>query len=106
MANTQELSNFLKADNVKDGDIITFVDPGAIIEKVFDGDNGKETKKILEILVTLNGVKKIYSPNNTTRKLLEQAWGFETDAWVGKKATISLFPAPNGKNMIVAKPVK
>lgn len=105
MPNTSALSKFLKADQVKDGDIINFIDAGTIKDKEFTQDGQKETKPVLELTVEVNGERKIYTPNGTTISALNKAWTNNTEEWVGRQARITLIPAPNGRDMIVAKPV-
>ena len=106
MPDTSKLSKYLKPEIARDGDTILFLDAGVIADKTFKNDQGKdETKPALEITVKFKGENKTYSPNKTTVKLLSAAWGTETEAWVGKSAKITILPANNGKDMIIAKPV-
>ena len=106
MPDISKLSKYLKAEEVKDGDVITFLDPGTIEVKEFKKNDGEvEKKEVFEILVSINGNKKLYSPNVTTRKLLAKAWGNCTEHWVTKKAKITVVPSNNGKDMIIAKPL-
>lgn len=105
MVNTSSLSKFLKADHVKDDDIINFMTAGTIEFKEFKKDGKVETNPVLEMAVRVKGEDKIYTPNATTRGLLEKAWGNDTENWVGKQARITVIPGPNGKDMIVAKPI-
>lgn len=102
MPDTSKLSRYLKAENAKDGDIITFLDAGVIVEKQFKKD--EPPKPSLEITVKFKGETKTYSPNGTTVKLLNAAWGTATEKWVGKSATLYVLPSNSGKDMIVAKP--
>lgn len=96
----------MKADHVKDGDIINFMDAGVIEDKVFKkAGEEDETKPILEITVEVNGEVKTYSPNGTTVGILNKAWGGNTEAWVGKQGRVTIVPAPNGKDMIICKPI-
>lgn len=105
MPNTSKLSNFLKAEHCKDGDIINFMDAGIISDKEFTNDNVKETKAILELGIEINGDKKTYSPNKTTIGILTKAWGADTEAWVGRQGRVTLVPSPLGKDMLIVKPV-
>lgn len=105
MVQTSKLSKYLKADNVKDDDVLRFIDSGIIIDKEFKKDGKSDIKPVLEITVEINGETKTYSPNGTTVGLLSTAWGGDTEGWVGKKGKITLIPAPNGKNMIILKPI-
>lgn len=102
MPNTTTLSKYLKADMAKDGDVITFLDAGVILEKEFD----KKKKKVLEITVKFRGENKTYCPNGKTVKLLNAAWGPETEEWVGKSATITILPDDSGRDMVISKPVQ
>ncbi len=102
MPDTSKLSRYLKAENAKDGDVITFLDAGIIVEKQFKKD--EPPKPALEISVKFKGETKTYSPNATTVKLLNAAWGTATEKWVGKSATLYVLPSNSGKDMIVAKP--
>ena len=101
---TSKLSKYLKPEHAKDGDVITFLDSGVIVEKTFKKDGRDETKPVLEIAVKFRGETKTYSPNGTTVKMLSTAWGTATEKWVGKSAVITILPANNGKDMILAKP--
>lgn len=104
MPDTTQLSKYLKTEHVKDGDAINFLDAGVIIEKEFKKDGKTEKRPVLEMTVEVNGNKKTYSPNGTSVALLNKAWGKNTEKWVGKQAIVTLIPASNGKDMIVAKP--
>ena len=102
MPNTGDLSKYLKVENVQDDDIITFVDAGVITTKEFKKG---EPKKVLEITVQHNEDTRTYCPNGTTVKLLNEAWGTDTEEWVGKKGRIAIMPTNDGKKMIVTKPL-
>jgi hypothetical protein len=97
--------NWLKADQCKKGDLITFKDSGRIEEsdkyKYEDG----APKKSLVFLVEINGSDKQYRMNTQSKVSCMETWGDETSAWVGKKARINIFPTPDGqKKMIVLDP--
>lgn len=105
MPSVTKLSKFLKADSVRDGDIITFVDAGQIVNKEFKKQTGaSEFKDMLEITVDYKGDHKTYSPNATSIGLLSKPWGDSTEKWVGHKAILYVVPTPQGKLMIIAKP--
>lgn len=106
MPDTSKLSIYLKPDNVKDGDVVEFMDAGKIFDKTFEQGGEKKVKPILEISVKIRGEIKTYSPNGTTIKLLNEAWGTATEKWIGKKAVITVLPSPNGKSMIICKPMR
>lgn len=106
MVNTSKLSKYLKAEHCKDGDLINFIDSGLIVPREFIKDGKKETKDVLEITIEIHGDKKTLSPNGTTIKMLNTTWGTDTEKWVGKQGRITIMPAPNGKDMIIVKPVE
>ena len=105
MPDISQLSKYLKPDACKDGDVITFVDSGKIIKKSFGQGEEKEEKDVFEVSVEIRGVLRTYSPNGTSRKLLAKAWGSNTEKWVKKTARLSIFPSPNGHDMLIAKPI-
>lgn len=105
MPDTSTLSKFLKPEHVKDGHIINFMDAGTITEKTFEKDGKKQINNVLELNVVVNGVKRVYSPNSQSLKFLNAAWGTQTEAWIGKQATIIIGIANNGKETIIAKPI-
>lgn len=107
MVNTSKLSKFLKAESVVDGEIITFMDGGVIMPREFrDSKTGiVETKDVFELTVKYQGDSKTYSPNTTTVKMLNKAWGTDSDKWIGKQARINVMPSAMGKDMIIAKPI-
>ena len=92
MPDVGKLQKFLKADHVKDGDLIKFVDAGVIDEREFkQKDGSKKVRTILEMNVELRGGDvKVYSPNSTTIKQLSEAWGTNTENWVGKIGRIKI----------------
>ena len=111
MANVNDLNKYITHTDVTDGDIITFVDAGELIEKDFSPEKDEsDIRTVLDITITLpSGKKKLYSPNKTTRTALSEVWGAETENWVGKKATVSVVKQNVGGNLkkvIYLEPVK
>lgn len=106
MPNTSQLSKYIKAEHVKDGDVINFMDAGIIADKEFTKDGVKEIKTILELSVEIKGERKLYSPNQTTIGILSKAWTADTEKWVGKQGRITLVPSPLGKDMVIVKPIE
>lgn len=104
MPDTSKLSKYLKAENVRDGDTITFLDAGVIVDKTFKKEGKDDVKKALEITVKFKGDSKTYTPNGKTVKLLSAAWGTDTDGWVNKTAILTVLPSDSGRDMIIAKP--
>lgn len=105
MPDTSKLSKYIKIENVKDGDKIKFLDAGVILEKNFVKDGKDDKRNVLEITVEFKGENKTYSPNGTTLKMLNAAWGTATENWVGKTAVLMKLPTNLGKEMLVAKPL-
>jgi len=88
MANLGDLSNYIKTKSLKTGDIIKFLDEGAIVEKDFN--DGKGVKKLFQVNVSLNGGEpKEMTLNATSRGVLSDVWGYETEEWVGKEAKVT-----------------
>jgi hypothetical protein len=79
-------SAFLKAGiNVKDGDLITFLDEGKT-EK-----NKQSGKPQLILTVQLpSGETKLCSMNNTSKKNVMALYGDDTAAWVGNRARVNI----------------
>lgn len=93
MPNVNDLQKFIKADNVEEGDYIHFCDAGRIYEKEFEDKDTKE-KKVqdvleMEVIVNEDMKRKIYSPNTVSRTLLKEAWGPDTENWVGKVGVVT-----------------
>lgn len=105
MPNVAKLSKFLKARDVKDGDVVNFMDAGKIETRDFKEDGVSREKSVLELTVVVNGDTKIYCPNGTSIDYLSDAWGGNTESWVGKQGRIIVLVAPNGKDMIICKPI-
>lgn len=89
MPNINDLQRFLKVEMVQNGDLIHFCDAGSISQKEFKSNPGKK-KPVLEMEVMIGDtMKKIsYSPNSTSVKLLSEAWGPNTETWVGKTGIV------------------
>jgi len=83
--------NFLKGDNVKDGDKFTFLDEGAWVEsnKYTYADSNKPKQDFI-IGVKLNDEEGTYSfrMNKKNREILSTAWGNDTAKWVNHFATV------------------
>lgn len=102
-----ELSgDFLKAEDVKAGQVVTFLDSGVAAE--ITSPEGK-VKKVVNFGVKLNGDEKSYTPNKTALQVLIEAFGDETEEWVGRKFKITLVKVNvfgTMKNSIVPEPLK
>ena len=71
--------DFLSFNSTTDGDIIEILDEGKVEY------NETLKKDMFNVQVEHNGKPKIYSPNNTAGRVLQQAFGMDADGWVGKQ---------------------
>lgn len=54
-----------------------------------------------------NGEDKELKVNKASQINLSEAWGDDTEAWVGKTSKINIMPTPNGQHkMIVLEPTE
>jgi hypothetical protein len=92
VANLGDLRKNLRKEDVQAGDIILFVNAGEIKDVDFSSaQDGSDVKTVFQVLVELpDGKNKVYTPNATTRGLLSDAWGEDTEEWVGKKGKVNL----------------
>lgn len=94
MPNVDDLRRYLKKDMVMTGDLIHFKDAGQILNKEFEDKATQQKKKqdILEMEVLINdGMRPVlFSPNKVTIDLLKEAWGRDTQNWVGETGKVSL----------------
>lgn len=78
--------------NIRDGDIITFLDEG----RYRDGEYGR----YLEINVRLpNGEEKKLTPNNTSVANMVELYGDDTVEWIGEDARVNLVKQMVSKEM-------
>lgn len=91
MPDINDLKSNLRNEDLKTGDVITFVNAGEIKDIDFSkAQDGSGIKTVLQLLVEIPGGKnKIYTPNATTREILKNAWGKDTENWVGKQAQVT-----------------
>lgn len=109
MADLTKLQKYLSVEIVQNGDTIRFVDAGKIENKEFEDKDTKEKKRkdVFEIGVMYKGQIKIYSPNKTSLKLLQVAYGTDSDNWVGcmgKIALVEQLAFGELKTILVVKP--
>lgn len=97
--------NFLKAEDCKGGEICELLDEGSVEEiKTSEG----KIKSVLNFQIKVDGKEKIFTPNRTNGNIMVDAWGKESDKWVGKKFKITLVKVSvfgKIKNSIVIEPV-
>lgn len=80
-------SNFIKADNIKGGEICEVNGLTATAE-IPQAD--KTVKTVLNVPVLMEGKDRIFTPNKSNGDVMVEAFGEETDLWVGKKFTLKL----------------
>lgn len=74
--------DFLNFDSTKDGDVFEIIDEGKV-------EYNETLKKDMFNIKVKQGEKvKTYSPNNTSGRELQSAFGLDTKQWVGKKFEI------------------
>ncbi len=99
--------SYLKSSDIKDGDIVVFNTGGGWVEQTkFPRPDGKPGTQFI-IDVTWKGEAKMLRLNATSRKLLVEKYGNDTDKWIGKSAKLFLMSTYVGgaeKNMLVVKP--
>jgi hypothetical protein len=71
--------DFLNYEGTEDGDIVTILSEGKV------EFNETLKKELFNILVEHNQKQKTYSPNNTSGKVLQEAFGKDSKEWVGKQ---------------------
>lgn len=100
---------FIKADEVKNGDIVTIKNSGEVREsqqyKIKLKDGREVPKKDYVFKIDFNGSEKNISMNKISRDNLAVSFGADTENWVGKKASIEKCLFPNGKRGIVLTPI-
>lgn len=94
-------SQYLTADLVKESEskTIVIIDGGKYEDVTYDG----VTSKRLSINVELDMKAKIWRPNKDSVSNLAEAYGKDSDKWVGKQAKLSVVKI-HGKNSINAVP--
>lgn len=81
--------NWLKSENVKSGDLITFLDEGQIVPSAkYTYEDGTPRKDFI-LKVKHNDVDCDLRLNATNKKILIKAFGEETADWVGKTAKLT-----------------
>jgi len=87
MVKMSEHEEFLSADMVENGDLLTIVNEG----KFLTADETPFKRAAFQIEVKLpNGSEKTWTMNKTTRKRLAAAYGDDSLEWVSKKVRVEL----------------
>lgn len=74
--------DFLNFESTEDGDIVEIISEGKV------EFNKTLQKEMYNIKVRKNGKEMTYSPNNTSGRLLQDAFGKDDKNWVGKKFSV------------------
>lgn len=94
--------NYLKAENLKNGDTLVFNDAGDWVESTkytypnFQKDGvtphpmAGRPKKDLVFNVTVGGAKYMFRMNATNQNLCKDKWGRNTDDWKGKMCKVDV----------------
>lgn len=107
MPEIRATKKFLKVIDVKDKDIIKFVNAGEYVtSSVYKYPDGNP-KIQLQIGVELaNGEQRTLTMNKTSQLKLAEVWGGATEDWVGKLACINLALTGMGKQMMILTAVE
>jgi phage FluMu protein Com len=91
MPNLNDMSNFLKRDDIKAGDTLTFTDAGQIAQVDFSKTkDGSGVKTVFQIGIELpDGRNKIITLNKASQTALSEKYSKITEEWLGKKAVVS-----------------
>lgn len=89
MVKLSTAKNYLKSENVKQGDVITFLDEGALVPSAKYTYNDGSPRKDFLLKVKHNDQECDMRLNATNKKLLIKAFGDETAEWIGKTAKLS-----------------
>ncbi len=84
-----EGGNFLKADDVKDGDLITFKAEGKWVESQWKYADGNAKKQYI-MPIDYKGAEYNISIGSYSKEELIPAYGNDTAKWVGKNAKIKI----------------
>lgn len=99
-------SNFLKASDCKEGDIIEFLNEGEWVKSEKYTYPDGNPKNQFQIKVKHQGNEKLLGLNKISRDSLCSEFGGDTNYWIGKKAKLRLIPLPQLKtSMIQADPI-
>ena len=84
-----ESGNYLKTDDAKQGDMITFKDEGAWVENTkYTYDDGKPRQDFV-ITVSHGGADKKMRLNKANRDAMVATYGKDTAGWIGNSARIT-----------------
>jgi hypothetical protein len=86
MVKLTDLEEYLTPEDVKDGDVVTFLDEG-VYKNAEDTPFGRP---VFQITLKLpDGQVKIATINRTSRKELAKAYGDDTKSWIKRQARVT-----------------
>jgi hypothetical protein len=110
---------FLSAKTCQTGDVLTFKNAGEYRDSKFMNPEKKmdgsphpmagKPKKELVFDVDVNGEQMVFTCNATNQAILKEAFGRNTDDWVGKKCGITIVKVNVGgslKDSVMLTPTK
>ena len=103
MVKLNQSGNYLKPDDVKDGDLVTFKTEGEWIEsRKYTYPDGNPRSDFV-ITVDYKGEERSLRVNKVSRDELIPAYGNDTTLWVGKQAKITIenYRSLNTKGIIL-----
>ena len=104
MVDTGELESYLNDKSAKENDICEVLESGLIEDK--EDPISHRAYRVLNVPIKINGRTLIYSPNKDALKVLNAAWGTNTQGWIGKKFQIKFYPKTSfGKTTNAILPV-
>lgn len=111
MVNAKEFfsGNFLKAEICKGGELCEILNAGCL-ENITSPEGAVKSVLNFEVRFDIenNGKEKTFSPNKSNGNVMTDAWGDDTEGWVGKRFKISLAKVNvfgKFKNSIVVEPI-
>lgn len=101
-----DLSEYLRPEDIKNEEVITFLDEGtkkSVEETGFDNE-------VFDIKIELeNKENKIWTMNKTSQRAIGAVYGDETKNWVGKQAKLEKMKqmvAGKEKMVVYGKPIE
>ena len=98
--------SYLKAKDAEKGTTIEILNAGEIETSTEYTYQDGSPKKSYVFSVSYKGEDKKLRLNKASRIAMIEAFGEETEDWIGKKAKLVIMPTPNGDNkMVILDPI-
>ena len=91
-------SEFLKASDLTGETLIQFVDEGKYVDSRFEDEAGNK-KQNFNITVAIGEDEKTWTMNKTSQRAIADAYGSDTEKWVGRHAKLNVVKMLVGKEM-------